>query len=345
MINSLKKQQLGLSLIELMIAAAIGIFLTAGLIQLFTSSQQTYRIQDNQSRLQENLRFAFDFISHDIRMADHAGCKSNPVEDITNHLNALSAEYDMGLHNFATGGVIGMNGPTGEAGAADAPDNISILKAIDSGVVITAPMGNSASDINISTGGNLELGDLILIADCESADIFQVSNTVPVGNIIVHDTTNIEAADGFPGNTNTSLCTAVAPAQCLSTAYTDNAQILQLVRVTYDIAAGQNGQLALFRTFEGNRTELIEGIENMQILYGEDTNHDNTVDYYVPAGTPGLDMRQVVSIKISLLATSIEDNLVTQPLTYTMFKIPITSTDLRLRRVFTTTIALRNRLL
>lgn len=339
MINPHEKRQLGLSLVELLIAVAIGIFLTAGLIQLFTSSQQTYRVQDNQSRLQENARFALDFISRDIRMADHAGCKSNPVEDVTNHLNTLSAEYNVGLHNFDAGGIVGNDGVLG------APDNFSLVKAIDSGVVITAPMGDSASDINISAGGNLELGDLILIADCESADIFQVSNTAPVGNTIVHDTTNVDITDGFPGNANSSLCTQAAPAQCLSKAYGDNAQILQLVRVTYDIAQGQNGQSALFRTFEGTRNELIEGIEDMQVLYGEDSSLNGTVDYYVPAGTAGLDMRRVVSIKISLLATSRENNLVTQVMPYTLFETAGNPIDLRLRRVFTTTIALRNRLL
>ncbi|MDT8372197.1 MAG: PilW family protein, partial [Gammaproteobacteria bacterium] len=59
--------------------------------------------------------------------------------------------------------------------------------------------------------------------------------------------------------------------------------------------------------------ELIEGIENMQILYGEDTDADNTANYYVPAGTGGLNMNQVVSIRISLLVRSMDDNLTSEP--------------------------------
>lgn len=76
---------------------------------------------------------------------------------------------------------------------------------------------------------------------------------------------------------------------------------------------------------------VVEGIENMQILYGEDTNADGTPNYYVAAGTVGLNMAQVVSVRISLTARTLENTL--------------TSTgDGRLRRNFTSTIAIRNRL-
>ena len=72
-INSLQR---GFTLIELMIAMLIGVFLMGGVIQIFLSAKQAYRLQENLSRLQENGRFAMDFITKDVRMAGFAGCAS-----------------------------------------------------------------------------------------------------------------------------------------------------------------------------------------------------------------------------------------------------------------------------
>ncbi|MFC1665831.1 PilW family protein, partial [Pseudomonadota bacterium] len=52
------KRTKGFTLIELMVAMVIGLFLLAGLIQIFFAGKQTYRLGDGLSRLQENGRFA-----------------------------------------------------------------------------------------------------------------------------------------------------------------------------------------------------------------------------------------------------------------------------------------------
>lgn len=61
--------QHGLSLVEILVALTISLFLTSGVIQLFIGTKQTYRFSDGLSRLQENGRFAIDRIAFDIRMA------------------------------------------------------------------------------------------------------------------------------------------------------------------------------------------------------------------------------------------------------------------------------------
>ena len=55
--------QRGLTLVELMIAMLLGLFLIGGLLQIFINSRQTNRMQEALSRLQENGRFAIDFIA------------------------------------------------------------------------------------------------------------------------------------------------------------------------------------------------------------------------------------------------------------------------------------------
>lgn len=72
----LRTPQTGMTLIELMVALAIGSFLMIGAITVFMQSRTTFRINDSVSRLQENARFALDAIEPDIRMAHYWGLTS-----------------------------------------------------------------------------------------------------------------------------------------------------------------------------------------------------------------------------------------------------------------------------
>jgi len=71
--NMNSRHQSGLTLIELMVALAIGAFLMIGAITVFMQSRATFRITESLSRLQENARFALDAIEPDIRMAHYWG--------------------------------------------------------------------------------------------------------------------------------------------------------------------------------------------------------------------------------------------------------------------------------
>ena len=91
-------------------------------------------------------------------------------------------------------------------------------------------------------------------------------------------------------------------------------------------------------------------MENLQILYGEDTdadgegaNGDGTANRYVPISTASLDIDRVVSVRLSLLARSLNNNLTTTPSPYTFNGTTVTPVDQYLRKVFTTTITLRNK--
>ncbi|WP_315982262.1 prepilin-type N-terminal cleavage/methylation domain-containing protein [Aliamphritea spongicola] len=65
--------QRGLSMIELMVSMLIGLIIMGAVLQVFLSSNQSYRIQEAQSRIQEDGRAAIHFISQDIRGADFWG--------------------------------------------------------------------------------------------------------------------------------------------------------------------------------------------------------------------------------------------------------------------------------
>jgi len=66
--------QAGLSLIELLIALALGLTLIMGLLQLFLASKQTYALQQQVAMTQENARFVIERLSTDVRQAGAYKC-------------------------------------------------------------------------------------------------------------------------------------------------------------------------------------------------------------------------------------------------------------------------------
>jgi type IV pilus assembly protein PilW len=109
---------------------------------------------------------------------------------------------------------------------------------------------------------------------------------------------------------------------------------------SYSIAMGSEGQPALFR----NGLEFLDGIENLQILFGEDIDASGIANYYVPADQVA-DMANVISIRLAVVVRSYDDNL-TGGLTqnYNLFGTTVAAPDNRLRQVYTSTVAVRNRL-
>lgn len=65
--------QTGMTLIELMVALAIGMFLMIGAMTVFMQGRATFRLTEAVSRLQENGRFALDTLEQDVRMAQYWG--------------------------------------------------------------------------------------------------------------------------------------------------------------------------------------------------------------------------------------------------------------------------------
>lgn len=66
-------KQDGMTLIELMVALAIGAFLMIGAITVFMQSRTTFRVTESLARMQENARFALDLLEADVRMAHYWG--------------------------------------------------------------------------------------------------------------------------------------------------------------------------------------------------------------------------------------------------------------------------------
>jgi type IV pilus assembly protein PilW len=84
----------GFSLVELMVAMVIGLIITFAVVQIFTTSRTTYQTDEGLARVQENGRFAVEFLSNDIRQAGDIGCLPARViqgADGVNTYDAFSA--------------------------------------------------------------------------------------------------------------------------------------------------------------------------------------------------------------------------------------------------------------
>ncbi len=88
--KALLRSQKGLSLIELMVALVLGLVLMIGVLQVFLASRQTFATNEAMSRLQENGRFALDYISNSARHAGYTNPRARLEKGLS--INALASD-------------------------------------------------------------------------------------------------------------------------------------------------------------------------------------------------------------------------------------------------------------
>jgi len=329
------QNQSGISLVEILVALSLSLVILAGVMHIFLNNKQTYRVQEAFARIQENGRFAMQFITRDIRMAGYVGCGSkistpNNISDLA----APKGTPDI-VSKFTGSGIEGFeyaNLPIAlsdtlsltTANVVAGSDIVQIKRAASTGARLTGNM--NADNANIQLDGVTALGlfqpdDYLFISDCDKADIFVANNVSSASG-------KITIAHSNAVNTDNKL----------SKAYQDDAEVYRFVNSVYYIGPNVAGVPSLYRRSILNagamtEEELVEGIEDMQILYGEDTDNDSVPNLYVDAISV-TDWANIVAVRVELQVRSLEDNLAKSMTAYG---------DRKLRRTFTTSVALRNR--
>lgn len=337
--KAMTAKQRGFTLVELMVAMTIGLLLLGGVITILTSSHQTYRVNDALARMQENARYAFHVLSRDIRMAGYLGCAGHGIPTVNTLNNSTDFLWNLGqaLEGFeATSATAWTPSPSGAIPSPLGGRDIIVVRGVDGGdtKVTQQPGGTNgagSADLKATAGSGLKNDDIVLVTDCQAAAIFQITNinTSSGQDNIVHNTGNPTA--NTPGNAT----------KILGKDFTDG-ELLKISTRSYFIRT-IDGWPALYRKVGANDAEeLVRGIENMQIEYGEDLDDNWTADVYRTADAVA-DWGKIVSVRISLLMQSTENNIASQPQPYTFNGTPTTPADRRLRQAFTTVVALRNR--
>jgi type IV pilus assembly protein PilW len=339
--GSMRSRSFGLSLVELMIAMTLGLIVMVAVGEVYLSSSRTYRSQEALSRLQESARYALETLSYDIRMAGQVGCSYDKTQSV-NVLNDTSYGDIFGepLRGIEDGDAI----PDPFTAAPLIGDAIRISRSDESETTIESHEPASAT-FHFAETTTISKEDILVVTDCNTAAVFQASNPETPGDTLVHNT----GAVVEPGNCTKDLGPKPIVTGACNTAteyeFGPGSKIFKMVSNLYYIASNPAGEPALYRQRLDKGApvteELVEGVQDMRISYGLDTNGDKSVDSTQPtSGVANWD--QVQTVQISLLLRS-EDNALDRPQTYTFNGADTTPADRRIRKVFNTTIAVRSR--
>jgi len=361
-LSLLPRRQRGLSLIELMIAMTLGLVIIGGVGTLFISNQQTNRTQEALSRAQESGRLAFEFIARDVRMAGNIGCPR--TDRVANVLENKNTTTDWWANAFGPP-IVGYDGDknmpgittsTGNGQRVAGTDAITIRRSDTSGFSIASHNPTSAQ-FKLNKTHTLKDDDVIVVCDSAQASLFQITNANTQNVTIVHN-----EGTGTVGNCSKFLG---HPDSCLANAKTEKPGNCPDGFIPCEYQYGKDSTLALYQPVAyfignnaaGNRSlysvgliagvtatqELIEGIWDMQIMYGVDTTGDRQVDSYLTANSV-TNWSQVVSVQVNLLSYSPTDNVAADKQVYTYgFDATGTTTapDRRLRKDFSGTVFVR----
>lgn len=344
--HNVRRRSLGLSLVELMIAMTLGLVVLLAVGQVYLSSSRTFRTQEALSRLQESARYALETLSYDIRMAGQVGCGFDKTQSV-NVLDDISYGDFFGapVRGFADGGAI----PSPFTAAPLRGDAIQVIRADEENESSIDdkhnPMSATFSFVETTT---IAKGDALIVTDCQTAAVFQATGPTTPDKTLVHNT---GGAGVVPGNCTKSLGPKPLATGACDTAtakkFPEGSKIYKMLNNLYYVAANPAGEPALYRQklVKGAPVteELVEGVEDLRVNYGLDTNGDKAVDSTVETATVA-NWDQVQTVQVSLLMRS-DNNAVDGPQTYTFNGATTTpaSTDRRIRKVFNATIAVRSR--
>lgn len=304
--NTFGQQSNGFTMVELMVAMTISLLLMAGVVQIFSGSKMSYIMQEGNSRLQENARFALGRLSHDINAAGYLGCldSANPVRPFTNDLSDRTAAsgYDFATPLFGSEGT-GANGS----------DTISISRAsATTSIPLTAPMDEPISDLQLDATDRayqaLEQFDILVVGDCGAASVFMITNDPTTSGGVLQHVSGVPATSG--PNLGQSNFTGD-----LGTVYgADLASVAGAYRVgtsTYLLCNSTSGTgTSLFLNACGNpANELVEGVQDMQFDYGVDSDTVAGANEYLDAGQVAAagQWNNVVSVRMTLTFDSIQN--------------------------------------
>ena len=295
-----RHQIAGFTITELLIATALGLVLITGMISVFIGSKRSSELNSALSDMQESARFALDAIARDVRMAGFQGCIDLNTQSAT--ILADAPPTSNLVNSIVTGSVVVTSDtwvPAPPLTFIYPPADIEPVAgthtlALQFGSALTSelsgPMfaaGNSfAAPIPIADNNTqLDDGDLAIISDCDTADLFRVSSAPEGAGEVTH-----LAIDNNSGN----LSKAYGDASTI-----DQTKVMKFQSNVYFVAdtkeTNQHGDplrslyvQTLPYEMDNPPTELVQGIENFRVRFG--IRQNNGALAYYTANQPGLSL-------------------------------------------------------
>ena len=334
---------------DMMVQMYGGLFLMAGALQVLLSAKKSYLFNEELSWIQENARFAVEFITRDARMAGYFGCGSGTIVNTLNTTTGWEFKFDQGMGGFdgddasypSTDFSLPPT-PAVTSGTFPKSDVFTVLRGATEGESYNVTKHVTASS-TIELDGNpaFAKGRILMISDCNHAAVFQHTGNNP--GKAVHN----PGGSTIPGNCTKGLgypktCTT----QGVEYKYGGDAYVMEVLSHAYFIKTASNGVPAIYRQeITGGVTtlteELVQGIESMQTFFGEDTDDDGVANRYVSAKDV-TDWTTIVSLRLHLLTRSLTQ-VASEAQPFRFVGTTYTPTDRYLRKEFITTVKIRNR--
>lgn len=267
----------GVTLIELMVSLIIGLLLIAGAITVYMQSRNTYRVNETAARLQEVARYAMDLIEPDVRLAGYWGL-TNRADFIENRAGPADDEQTVatGITNNC-----GKNWVTDVAWSLDGRD-ATATSGLGYNLACAGTSPTNWSDVLIvrrvsSDERALAAGRIQLQTNRMRGVIFN-DGTLPSGFSAApaSETHDLEVHAYYISNPGAGA---------------NGQQRFVLRRQTLTSAA--TGPII-------NDTELLPGVQDLQVQFGVDRDGDGNVDQYVNPGSVPAGSR-IASARIWLL--------------------------------------------
>jgi len=335
------RKQRGLSLIELMVAMLIGLVITGAVLQVFISNKSTFVMQDAMSRLQENGRFAVQHLAAEIRvagigmgvrLADEKICVVATAGSTTEwkEMNRPIWGLRAGGHNYGIKGT----------------DQLHLASTDDCDAFLTdgevlAPAKNANVKVTKYCPSMVK-GRAVMVMDMEKAVILRINNSpnAHAETVTLNHSAGSNNKNAACGGFKFSDITFENPARVVGF----NSKIFYVAKTGRTGGTGKPVRALFVRdVVEATAVELVEGVEDMRIRYGVANADSANVQNYLTAPEVEAAKRwdEVRSVKIDLLLVSDERAPGAQNLEFDGVAV---KADGRLRQVFHTVVALRNRI-
>jgi type IV pilus assembly protein PilW len=243
-----------MTMVELLVALAIGSFLMIGAVQVYNQSRQAFVINESIARVQETAQFAMDTVEADLRMASNWGQNSRG--------SSINGRYDVADPN-----PLGLPFP-GACGADWTHDLVQPLVGSNNAYTLPcAATGGAQANSDVFTARRatvaaspLEDGRLQIQSTRIQGELFS-NGVIPTGFDALTSETHNLLVNSYYVAADSELIPGVPT----------------LRRKT--LLGGAGGP-----TIEDQ--EVAPGVENIQLQFGVDVDEDNTVDRYVNPGDP-----------------------------------------------------------
>ena len=353
------KSSRGASLLELLLAVALGATMTTAVVQLFVVNSRSQATLAGQARMQESARHALDFLVRSARGAGYFGCASGG--QIANGLNAgweQLVELDAtaaveAFANVAAGGVqprLPLR-PSQRAGGAAVfksrnritasrvrpGSDVAVFRRADVGSALAMALNRDADPLVVmDADGRFDRDDFVLLSSCGQAGLFRVSSTARRAG----QTTLARASGSGSFDNRAGASLFVASGSYGAADGPRGAMAAQLLTEFYFVAssrASNNRGGAVWSLWRKTSTapaaELVQGIDELTLLFGVDTTPADGVD----APTRYLDADEFAALPGALPVRTVR-------FTVTASSVDVVTTDEQvLRQTFSQTVALRNR--